>query len=712
MAALRSVRSKQQVNKFCSVGSALLGDAVCFSIKEWDNTLRTLEAARCDPLLLPPLASLPTSAVCEAVRHYHNVYMKASELIVLRPLHWRKWQEGLCEFMDHTNNNGTDGGNSSNGSNTTLHTGCCELEVLCGAFLSQQREQFVVAFWGTVDSCSLRLKLLVSRFPHEDEIISVSPVAGDGMDGNGADLEEVRIAAEESADDMGEGAILLRKRYFRELYSFQRLACESAHLFGFYASVGKAERLWLTDTLLLERHEEAAEVLIRRSFKRDFDVPSLELVSGELLEDYKSFEVNESKQRVLLKRAGDTLKGLWCILAHDKFVKHQSQSKLQQKGVEEEYECGVEEEERSCGTDATALKFPEELVRCISCKAVRSVTAFATAVQSIVECNPSSPPSANLERLEFLLSLLLRWFEAYTGERHRGDIPLFLDTDLWEFLLQRHTELLKWVMSAYCSGETDVDYNSAVEAVQFVCLSVLRCLDVYKAAVVSKRCEESVKDKLKCVAGNTVAEWLKHTAIGAFLRGIRRACSDLCASGTRFCLSIPLMLIVVRSSVVESRLLLLCHGISCAVDVRQLLLPMVDLGFKEMSQLDKNADGTLLTSWVGSMTSVLNSLRRTLRVHGAEHAPADDFVCELHRHYLSLQRLSPAAVSDIVTDAWTDFLSSGFVVEGGLRGSRRVSLFSVSSERRSALHGAQQMVNGTHVDVGHEERDYKRPRKE
>ncbi|KEG15390.1 hypothetical protein DQ04_00091240 [Trypanosoma grayi] len=659
MAALRSVLSRQKVNSFCAVGSELLNGPVCLSRAVWEVALDDLETARCNPSVLPPLDSLSVQSISESVRHYHAVYARCVQLLVV-PLHrWRQWHEGLCFFIGESGRDETGG-----------------LAALCRQLMVSQRECFAVAFWGCWSSVAVRLESL------SEQIASQTLSAADDGAKNGNDNDDdATVSGDAENDDVVDKCIVrLRKRYFLELYQFQRLAHDAAHLFNSYGLVGKAERQWLTDAVLLQHDEAAAEALLRRSFKRDFGVPCTELDSGVLFEEYKAFEVNERKDREMRKRSQETLKGTWCSRARDV-----SEHEMKQKqDSSQEHLC-----------DDRGKEILDNLVECLRRNESKPDLAFAVTMCRIVE-KEVFPASVNLARLEFALNLLQEWFETYANERHPGDIPLLLDADLWKFVLERHTELLKWAVMHYCCDDATVDPLLSIDAIMSVSFSVLHCLDVYLVSVVRKRTPGDPKKELE--ARQKVSNWVQQTVVNLFLSGVLNFCSESITTG-----SFSVAFITSRIAVAKAQLLILCDALSLAMDARQLLLPTIQPAFEEMGRLQKDADVADLVRWVMCMISVLSMLRRTLLYSTNVSDTPDELVLTLHGHYQTLQRLAPSLVANLVCDAWLDFM----LCEGRRSGAgRRRMLLDITRVRCSLLEPCQSVKEGEKVVK------QKRPREE
>ncbi|ESS66315.1 hypothetical protein TCDM_05067 [Trypanosoma cruzi Dm28c] len=660
MAALRSILSRREVNQFCSIGSELLSDPLSLSIEKWEAALEALEKAKNDSSILPAVASLSIDSASTSVRHYHNVYSKCVRLMVIPLRRWHQWREGLCFFM----------GESSGKEAAPLAT-------LCRQCLVSQQECFAVAFWGCWSSVVIRLELHMASLAAAaaSEVgVEKSGENGDGDvsfgEGEEKDEEEEGV----NTEDVDLSILRLRRRCYSELYQFQRLAHDAAHLFGSYAMVGRAERQWLTDTYLLGREEKAAEALVRRSFKRDFGVPSADLDSGVLLDEYHSFEVNEGKEKAIAKRAQDTLKGAWCLKARDFF--------------EHEMRAQNERPSKECGSDNSGNNLCELLVRCLREKVGRPDLAFAVTMRRILENEPF-PAKVDLARVEFALSLFLQWFEKYTHERHHGEIPLFTTTDLWSFVLERHTELLKWVVFHYCHDEVVADLSSALEAVKAVGFSARHCLDVYLAAMASRRLSNDVRKQFEEEARRKVCNWMEHTVVNTFLSAIQSICSEAAAGVAATAATTPSFafspeIISVHINVAKAQLLLLCDAAFYAMDARRILLPVVDAGFKKMSAMSVDTDLSGLSCWTFCMLGVLSCLRRSVCWLRDGTLATDDLFTALHLHYRTLQRLSPSSTADLVTDAWIDFLSGEG--RGAVVGARQGGIFDITRVRHALIN--------------------------
>ncbi|KAH9578652.1 hypothetical protein LSM04_001525 [Trypanosoma melophagium] len=659
MAALRSVLSRQQVSGFCDVGASLLQSPVSLSHTLWEAALDRIEQARNDKSMLPSLSSLSVQSFTRAVRHYYDLYTRCVQLLVMPLSRWEQWREGLLFFM-----------NAAKGREAEEKT---TLTALCTQLMELQQQQFVVAFWGCWSSIALRLESLLTRL----SVLSVDEVEEEG---NGLNSSESGLLAAPNEDTKEGGVdrniIRLRRRYFSILYQFQRLAHEASHLFGSYTKVGKAERQWLTECLMLgsdgnndNGEEEAVEALIRRSFKRDVGVPSVDLITGELLEEYNDFEVNEIKKKAIEKKAQETVKSMWCTEARKLFdfeLEHQEQLMQTQ------------------GQDPTQNELLDTLVQCLCCKVGKPALALAMMMRHLLEYT-MFPSKLDLAQLEKALTVLLQWFEMYTAERNHGEIPLYTDEDLWKFVLERHTELLKWVVFHYCHDEAKVNITLAVEGVKTVGFSLLRCLDVYSAIIAGRRTsradtkEEGV-DKVK----QKVVEWVQQTAVNTFLDGLSHLSSQITLTKPRSTDTtisfFSLLFMTTHITLIKAHLLLLVDAPLHAMDVRQLLFPSLHPAFEEMQSIREEATNEAeLIPWTICIVSILKSLRRTLQFTSKGTESSVELVSALHMHYKTLQGVSPSSMVDLVSDEWVDFLSS----EGRhLLGNRKVTLLDVSHTRR------------------------------
>ncbi|ORC88317.1 uncharacterized protein TM35_000171890 [Trypanosoma theileri] len=688
MAALRSVLSRQQVSGFCDVGSSLLQPPACLSHSVWEAALDRIEQARHDKSILPSLSSLYVQSFSRAVRHYHDLYTRCAQLLVMPLSRWEQWREGLFFFMSAAKEKESE-------EKTTL-TG------LCTQLMQLQQQQFVVVFWGCWSSVALRLESLLTRLPllsaneeeeKEKEVLNSS--------------ESVSLAPSHDDDDdeMKEGVVdrkivRLRRRYFSIFYQFQQLAHDASHLFGSYTKVGKAERQWLSECLMLGNDgdndndnfngsEEAAEAFIRRSFKRDFSVPSLDLITGELVEEYNDFEVNESKKKAMEKKAQETIKSMWCTEARKMF-----ELELEHSEVSMEKPM----------PDLARNELLDTLLQCLCRKVGKPELALAVIMRDLLE-DTLFPAVLNISQLERALTVLLQWFEAYTAERNHGEIPLFTNEDLWSFVLERHTELLKWVVFHYCQDEDGKrNLTLAVEGVKTVSFSLLRCLDVYMTTIAGRRSLKDAKEERKDEVKQKVVVWIQQTAVNTFLDGLSHLSSQSTSTTTTSCSSSSsFLLITTQITLLKAQLLLLADASLLAMDVRQLLFPTLDPAFKEMQLVREAKSETELIPWTLCIVSILKSLTRTLQYTSKGTESAAELVSALHIHYKTLQGLSPSSLVDLVSNEWVDFLSA----EGRHSlGSRKVTLLDVTHSRRVLLDSHENRETET-VDV-----QRKRPREE
>ncbi|KAG8345697.1 hypothetical protein ERJ75_001825800 [Trypanosoma vivax] len=676
MAALRGIRSRQQVDKFCAVGCEVLNEQSWVSCSEWMRVLEKLESARCDGAILPSFKTLQANAVCEAARHYHTVHMKGASLVPLPMSLWEKWRVGLISFLE-----------DFSAAEGKVEREKAQVEEFCRRLLGQWREQFVVVFWGSVSSATLRLESLITHVSLE--AAPCSPEDADVGIGSSAVGDEEQASDGGPEESVDQCVVRVRRQYYRDLYNFERLAYETAHLFGFYPKVGEAERRWLLDKVM-ESDEEAAEVLIRRSFKRDVGVPSIDLVTGAMAEAYASLEVSERKEKIVLKKANETLHSNWCLTARELFDFEVS---LIKEAESQDCICGAVQ--HSVPPINHKKELVDRLVDYLGQTPSTALFAFSSAVRHLLECD-SFPPAVDLGCLNCLLTLLSKWFEWYLGARKKETIPPFTDSDLWKFVLVRHAELLKWVVSHYCSDGNKEWHMQAVEGARNVSFALIHCMEMYKAALFTRRTNSEAKRRRLSEVTHDVAEWLQRTVVNTLLGGIQQCClaqeGPSCESGwltDDYDLNPrPLPLIAVRVALARAQLLLLCGVRSLLMDARQLLLQAIQFGFKEMSLLAQNATTHLRADWAICMTSVLCAFRRTLQGSEKGEVAPHDVLVSLHRNYERLHSLSPISVIDIVSDSWMDFLSSctdSFEVVDKARGNRFISVFDVTHARQGAL---------------------------
>ncbi|CCW70644.1 unnamed protein product [Phytomonas sp. Hart1] len=157
--------------------------------------------------------------------------------------------------------------------------------------------------------------------------------------------------------------------------------------------------------------------------------------------------------------------------------------------------------------------------------------AFSFTLRRLIELE-EFPGVLNPSRLEFCLHLLQRWFLAYCARQHRWTVhdPFVCpkDSDLWDFLMERHEVLLRWALN---SSDSSSRYSTAVvlpistapflarlEALRAVGYSLVHAWQSYlrvghdMLTAGPKRCAREE------VARGRLQKWFKERFIGLFCK--------------------------------------------------------------------------------------------------------------------------------------------------------------------------------------------------
>ncbi|KAK7199769.1 hypothetical protein NESM_000023200 [Novymonas esmeraldas] len=456
-------------------------------------------------------AQLSHTARVQGMQHFHAVHEAAARCVPLSSARWEKWLAGLGPHS------------------AAVADGTADVEAGLSPLLQAVQRDLVTAYWGWF------------RRLHWG-----SPSAARA--GLSLVLEEADRALDSASGALAActGAVVsveqLETALAAPLQAFARLSAESAHLFADHPLIGRLERLWLSETVgpaLGVSAEAAVEALVRRSFKRDVQLPSAAL--PELLREYEESEVEERKAKDILAKGHATMKSSWMRAASAL----QTQTAL----------LAGTADSAAASTDAGAapLPSPREVARLEELRddLLRELKrlpggrgclpALGLVVQRLLEdfgaTTSRGAPSGGLSssQTHFYLYLLHQWFAGYIGSHHRwSTTDMFAapdDSDLWGFVLDRHAVCLTWALASEEAPapdglESGARRLSAVEAaavavekLRAILYSVVHCLQLYLASVVSFTSAEKREVRQRAVTAASQA-WVQEVAVEVFCRAL------------------------------------------------------------------------------------------------------------------------------------------------------------------------------------------------
>eukprot|EP00796_Vickermania_ingenoplastis_P013271 gene13271-9113_t len=399
--------------------------------------------------------------------HYHQLYMAAVGCVPLPLSMWQQWRKGLETVLG------------------LKHTTTAPLELVrtSAELLKQFHAKYRAHFWGCRGVVGERLADL---------------------------LQECRERSETVQDDI-ETIADLEAAYGAEMQSFSRLCSDAAHLFLDYPIIGREEREFWSGALTSDVVMESA---LRHSFKRDARTPSSALVGTELLEEYEEFEVDDKKGKEVKQLfSAATRSGVQRAL--DALYQHMSARVANKSSDSSAMASGTR---RSVGflyplLDEEENKLADEVVELWRRVPESCYTALAFTMQRLVELE-SFPGVLNPSRLLFALNLLHRWWTKYTAQLHRWSAhsPFVAedDSDVWQFLLERHEVLLLWGLAYY---EYSADPSEKVEALSAVSQSLVHCLFTYLSNVEGGHMTAAKAARRSNAAVSACLKWLNDVAV-------------------------------------------------------------------------------------------------------------------------------------------------------------------------------------------------------
>ncbi|CAC9524920.1 hypothetical protein conserved [Leishmania donovani] len=508
MAALQHVNSATEITPLLACGGDYVKNGTqTLSIASVYATLDALESLW---QAQRERQHLSVRGRAQGLRHYHAVYEASVRCVPLSLTRWEQWLAGLSE----------------QGAQTTM--GACPDDLSSSSSPQVQRVQ----------------KELVDSYWHLYRRLCWGS-SGAAKAGLAAVLEHTESAASELQSVMATGAAALvaeqEAALAKPLQAFARLSAESAHLFADYPLIGKVERLWLSETVLPalgEPAEPLVEMLVRRTFKRDLQVPSVAL--PELLREYEESEINEHKVKDIVAVGQATLSSSWMRAASALYVHTTRLTDTTRPS-----DVGGMLEASSLSRDARLKELEEQLLS-VLIKVPRGqgfLPALGLLMQRLMEDNGEASASTgpwrglNGSQTQFYLYLLHQWFATYIGSHHRWSVTdMFAasdDADLWTFLLDRHAVCLTWALvtekpalqdlAVRTHAETQLGYldvlATRVDKLRAVFYSVVHCAQLYHASTTAFTKMEKRESRLRTAAA-AMHSWMKEIGIETFCRAL------------------------------------------------------------------------------------------------------------------------------------------------------------------------------------------------
>ncbi|KPI90799.1 hypothetical protein ABL78_0032 [Leptomonas seymouri] len=456
---------------------------------------------------------ISVSARVQALQHYHDVYTVCARTVPLAQGAWDRWATGITSSFPVVD---------------ALRSSQVRLETLRTELLTKYWGLFCRLYWGCARVAKPRLALVVA----EAQAATATAAAATHPNGN-ATTDSTAGTYDVAAVERGLAA---------PLHAFAALAFDMSHLFGDFGVVGAVERQWLCEDVLGElgdAAEGAVESLVRRSFKRDLQIPSASLPA--LLREYEESEVAERKTKEIVTLGQKTLQSAWMRAAT---ALHQYLVDLSAASATATETSSYVNDKVLC--DDRAYELLEELLKELRRvpHSSGSLPALGLLTYRVVEWQPllaaAAPsqrsPGLNGSQTQFYLLLLHQWFARYISTQHRWSVTdLFNatdDSDLWSFVLDRHTFCLMWALSTFERDEDGhpehmedaqkhfmVEMEAKIDKLRSILYSVAHCLQLYRASITTYTNPEKRTVRL-ATACKLVQEWMSRVGASTFCRGL------------------------------------------------------------------------------------------------------------------------------------------------------------------------------------------------
>ncbi|KPA84709.1 hypothetical protein ABB37_01213 [Leptomonas pyrrhocoris] len=457
-------------------------------------------------------SQLTVSACTQALQHYHDVYDVCARTVPLPQSAWDRWATGITSSFPVL---------------VASRDSQASLEALREALLMKYWGLFCQLYWGCARVVKPRLAFVVEQAHAVTNTASALQSSSSTADTTAGDTCTVES---------------LERALAPPLHAFAKLADDMSHLFGDYGVVGAVERQWLNEDVLRqldESAEGAVEALVRRSFKRDLQIPSASLPA--LLQEYEESEVEERKAKEIVAVGKATLQSTWmraAVALHQHLLDLSTPASPAPEPSESPSDKLL--------YDERAYELLEELMKELR-KAPHgqgSLPALGLLTLRVVEWQPQSASSTSRHhtvglsgsQTQFYLFLLHQWFARYIATQHRWSVTDMFnaadDSDLWAFVLNRHSFCLMWALATVESDE-DAHRKTAKDAqehfrtamgakidkLRSIFYSVAHCLQLYRASVAAFANPEKRTVRLTA-ARDAVHEWMHRVGVATFCRGL------------------------------------------------------------------------------------------------------------------------------------------------------------------------------------------------
>lgn len=471
---------------------------------------------------------LTVAARLQALQHYWDVYNVCACTVPLPQTIWDRWATGITSSFPVAD---------------TDDASQVDLETLRAELVVQYWGLYCRLYWGCARAVRPRL-----AFAAEQAQTALTDRSESAAETSNSDVKSDSAPAFTVE--------LLEQRLAAPLHAFARLAYDMSHLFGDYGVVGVVERQWLNEELLErlgDAAEPAVEALVRRSFKRDLHIPSASLPA--LLQEYEESEMEERKTKEIVTIGKATLESAWmraAVTLHQHLANLSSASTRAAAGA-----SGADAATQGAPLyDERAYALLEDLLKELR-KAPHSrgcLPALGLLTHRVVEWQPSSSSSSwsssssafpkavgvglSGSQLQFYLFLLHQWLARYIASQHRWSVTDMFnaadDSDLWSFVLDRHTFCLMWSLATFGPGtgtgtaaltsqEAQQSFMAAMDAkvdkLRSILYSVAHCLQLYRSSVMTFTNPKKGAARLEA-ARDAVHGWMTRVGVSTFCRGL------------------------------------------------------------------------------------------------------------------------------------------------------------------------------------------------
>lgn len=438
---------------------ALEQTSFTLSLERWLVTLQEVEAVLVSACaeVVKRRNELTDSSCVILLRHFHDLHKRIIRFVPLEKKRWDHWRDGLQTCLWTRDFDGS-----------TVSDDITKTQTL---LLNHFRGLFLTHFWGCSDTVAIQLAECTELWlATEQQWKQDTDTAGSTSDRSLACKEN----EEEAGGVMSWSASVFEKRFFSPLQHFYRLRADTCHLFWQFHEIGEVEREMVES--FLDGNDVVQQSAVRSSYKHDFSAASAALESNEMWEGYQAFEIDPKKEDEMKKLRLST-----CRKAEFKALSS-FYDYIRRAGFNSNARSAAEslfpllDEEGNKLADAVVSVWRQSGDTCYA--------ALAFTMQRVVELE-AYPAVMNPSRLYFSLNLLHRWWSRYTASNHRWHARSVFaaedDSDVWEFILQRHEVLLSWALLGKQKNAVDssIPFISIIEDFRAVAQSLVHCLLLY-----------------------------------------------------------------------------------------------------------------------------------------------------------------------------------------------------------------------------------------